>query len=296
MMLQPHPKLSDQRAIALLSAANIIRLPQIRQKLGAVFPRLDVVAPENLEHLAQIVRRSHNTHKLVLAVGGDGMLHHVFQSLDLDKQILGIVPSGTGNDVARALQYPKGLDAAIAYLRRLEAKSSDFGQINEYRYINSAGFGLDSHTLRVRHTHRGILRSNYLAAFIYSLATLKPIECTLVIDHEELSGRFYWVLAMNSPFIGGGTHIAPKATFDDGLLDVVLVKDTSKWTLIKSLPATVKGQHLGLDMVLYRQARTLICKTKQPIPILAVDGEERVCAQSDVTMSVRAGELQLLQP
>jgi diacylglycerol kinase (ATP) len=228
-------------------------------------------------------------------VGGDGMLHNVLQSIDPATQVLGIVPAGTGNDVARSLGYPKQLSAAIEHLSSLTPQPTDYGKINEYRFINSAGFGLDSETLRVRNASRGFLNRNYLAAYVYVLARLKPFACRLTIDGEVLDGRWYWVLAMNTPFIGGGTRIAPRAVIADGLLDAMLIKDTPKLNLLRHLPATVKGRHLELAIVVYRQAREIICVTEKPLDTLAVDGEERLCAGKEVKISVQAGKLSLLR-
>lgn len=294
-MPDPHPQLSGERALAVLSAANVIHLPELKQRLGQLFPNLDVIAPRDLEHLAEIIRRSHSTHRVVLSVGGDGMLHQVLQSIDLASQVLGLVPAGTGNDFARALNYPKGLSAAIEHLGKLTPQLTDYGRVNEYRYINSAGFGLDSETLRVRNTSTGLLHRNYIAAYLYVLAKLRPTACRLRIDGEELDGRWYWVLVMNSPYIGGGTLIAPRASITDGLLDVMLIKDTPKLNLIRHIPATVKGHHLGLSIVVYRQAREILCTTERPIDILAIDGEQRVCASSELRITVEAGKLSLLR-
>jgi diacylglycerol kinase (ATP) len=294
-MPDPHPQLAGERVIALLSAANVIRLEELKRLLGQVFPLLDIIAPRDLTHLGEIVRRSHSTHRVLLSVGGDGMLHHVLQNIDVARQILGLVPAGTGNDVAREIGYPKPLRAAIAHLGSLQARPTDFGKVNEYRFINSAGFGLDSETLRVRNNSRGLLHRNYLAAYVYVLARLRAFACQITIDGDRLDGRWYWVLAMNTPFIGGGTRIAPRAVMDDGLLDVMLIKDTAKLDLLRHMPATIKGQHLGLDIVVYRQARELICQTEKPLNMLAVDGEQCICAGRDVRIQVQAGQLSFLR-
>jgi len=290
-----HPQLSGERVIALLSAANVIRLEEIKRYLKQVFPSLDVIAPRDLPHLAEVLQRSRDTHRVVLSVGGDGMLHQVLQGIDPATQVLGIVPAGTGNDFARVINYPKQLRAAIEHLSNLKPQPTDYGKVNEYRFINSAGFGLDSETLRVRNHSRGILNRNYLAAYIYVLAKLRPLACRLSIDGEELDGRWYWVLAMNTPFIGGGTRVAPRAVIDDGLLDVMLIKDTPKLDLLRHLPATVKGNHLGLAIVVYRQAREIVCRTEKPLEMIAVDGEECFCAGREVRMQVQAGQLSLLR-
>jgi diacylglycerol kinase (ATP) len=294
-MLTPHPQLAGERAIALLSRANIDRLLEFKSLLTQVFPRMDVVAPQDLDHLGQVVKRSHGTHKLVLAIGGDGMLHQVLQHVNLADQVLGVLPAGTGNDFARSLNFPKGMRERIAHLAQLKTLPIDFGLINDVRFINSAGFGLDAATLRVRHTHGGLLHRSYQAAFLYGLVKMKPWDLKVDVDGELIEGLFYWPLAMNTPYIGGGVKIAPKALIDDGLLDIVLIKQLPKLKMAQLLPAAAKGQHLQLPEVIYRQARTAVCKVSRPVDWMAVDGEERICGAREVRFSVQAGRLAFLR-
>ncbi len=172
-ILEPHPTLAGERVLAVLSPRSIDRLPLCKRLLGAVFPRLDVISPRSLEHLRDVVQHSAATHALVLAVGGDGTLHQVLNALDLERQVLGIVPSGTGNDFVRTLNLPTGFTQAIAGLHALTLQPTDYGVINGMRYHNSAGFGLDSATLRLREERRNWLTRNYNMAFLMALAGLE---------------------------------------------------------------------------------------------------------------------------
>jgi len=230
----------------------------------------------------------------VVAVGGDGTLHQLLQGLSLDSQVLGILPCGTGNDFARTLDLPRRLGARIRRLSRLRPRALDFGTANGVRFINSAGFGIDSETLKTRQRSRGRLGANYNVAFLRTLLRFRSVEARIACDDEVHAGRVCWVLAMNSPFIGGGTRIAPRASTDDGLLDLLLVKEASRFELLKYFPAAVRGTHLGLPITTYRQVKGLSISLAEHLDYLALDGELHLCGSDTVEIAVQAGGLRFL--
>jgi len=291
--LTPHPQLADERDCAALRA-NIERLPEFQISTHPSLPRIDVVAPQDLETLGQVVSAA-TARTSCARYRRRRMLHQVLQHVNLAEQVLGVLPAGTGNDFARSLTSLRACRERIAHLAQLKVLPIDFGLINEVRFINSAGFGLDAATLRVRHTMVALLHRSYQAAFLYALVKMRPWELHVDVDGELLEGLFYWPLAMNTPYIGGGVKIAPKALIDDGLLDIVLIKQLPKLKMAQLLPAAAKGQHLHLPAVIYRQARKAVCKVSRPVDWMAVDGEERICSSREVSFSVQADKLSFLR-
>ena len=100
---------------------------------------------------------------------------------------------------------------------------------------------------------------------------------------------------MNTPTIGGGTRIAPKARIDDGLLEVLLVRETGKLNLIRHMPAALRGEHLGLPFLHYRQAQRIECRLEQRLDYLAIDGELRYSGEAAVTFEIRPGAMSFLR-
>jgi diacylglycerol kinase (ATP) len=291
-----HPTYSEQRVLAVLKPAELFRLDLLKTLLKAVFPRIEIVSPQSLEHLKDLLRRCRTTHPLVVAIGGDGTLHQVLQELDLERQVLALLPLGTGNDFARAIGYPTGLQKKISRLATLHPLPTDFGEMSGHRFINSAGFGLDSATLALRANNpNNRILQNYNLAFIKVLARLKPVVAEIEIDGERLSGNYFWTLAMNNAFIGGGTRIAPAAKVDDGELDVLLVRADSKWELLVNLPRAIKGRHLGMQQVVYRQATQMKCRCAEPVTYLAADGELHFHGERLVEFQTRVGSLTMLR-
>jgi diacylglycerol kinase (ATP) len=298
----PHPELADERVLAVLSPGALTQYELLKHWLPEVFPRVQLIAPRDLLHLHELVRRSAATHRLVLACGGDGTLHHCLAALDLEQQVLGILPCGSGNDFASCLGFPRGMRQAIGHLSGLGVRATDIGLANGSRYINSAGFGIDTETLKLRRRSGRLWQRHYKFLFIRALARMQPLPIRLSWSgstdtgvSEEQAG-FFWVLAMNSPVIGGGTRIAPLSRLDDGLLDMVCIRRVGKLELLRRMPDAIAGRHLELaDLTLFRQVTSISVELDRPLDYLALDGELTLCSQSRLTFSVMPRALSFLR-
>jgi len=205
--------------------------------------------------------------KALVVVGGDGMVHlGVLMATQFDIP-LGLIPSGTGNDAARHLEIPLGSpEQALAVL--LEALASkpraiDYGvstgpdgQAIPFVCVLSAGFDaiVNERANRLRFP-KG--RHRYTVALLIELAKLRPLEYTVHIDGEDLSGKYLLVAVANARSFGGGMKVTPDAMIDDGRLDVLLVKPLSRVEFLMIYPRVFKGTHVTDPRVIIRQATTV---------------------------------------
>ncbi len=184
----------------------------------------------------------------VVAVGGDGLIHHSLPALVGTGIVLGIVPSGTGNDFARSLGLPRrrrsstlrsvGPDCAIDLLR---VAFSD-GTSALAATVVTAGFsGRVNKTANDRSFPRGQLK--YTAASFTELRRLRS-SAVVVEGSPELSGPCTMLAVANTRHFGGGMAIAPTADPTDGLLDLTIVGDVPAWQLALVLPTVFAGQHV----------------------------------------------------
>lgn len=293
--LAPHPEYADKRCLALISPGNLYRLDWLKANLPRVLPRVDCIAPRDIGHLNEVIRRSADTHRLLLTVGGDGTLNRVLNAANLAGQVLGLLPLGTGNDLARSIGMPRRPLAALRWLQSASARPTDVLRINGVLSHNSAGFGLDCDTLRVREASQGLAHRNYQVAFLNALRQFKPMELSIRSEERELSGSFMWVLAMNARFIGGGTLVAPAALLDDGLMDVVLFKRMPALQLLAYLPRVMAGTHGGLRGITHFRCRRLICSSERPTDYIAADGELYYQLQSKVEIECMPAAILLLR-
>jgi diacylglycerol kinase (ATP) len=190
----------------------------------------------------------------LVVVGGDGMVSLGVNLLAGTEIPLGIVPSGTGNDLARGLGIPVGnTEAAIDMLldrlsvapRTIDAgriTTSD-GRLTWFASVASAGFdAVVNERANLMRWPRG--RSRYNVALLRELAVLKPIGYRLVLDGVESRTSAMLVAAGNNVSLGGGMRLVPDAKLDDGLLDVVVVQPLSRIAFLRIFPRVFRGTHV----------------------------------------------------
>jgi diacylglycerol kinase (ATP) len=290
-----HSEFGGERVLAIISPGCLFRLDWLKFKVGQVFPRLDCLAPRDLDHLADAVKRSVKTHRVVMAVGGDGTLHRVINSADLAEQVIALLPMGTGNDLARSLAVPNSVDSALKWLAGTRSKPTDLVSICGILAHNSAGFGLDTATLHVRDSRRGLAHSNYNVAFLIALRELKPLRLKITWEGGGITGEYLWVLGMNSRFIGKGTMIAPDASLDDGLLDVVLIEKTPPLKLLAMMPSVIQGKHDRLKPLRHLKSSVLVCESEQPVDYIAADGELYYVLERRIEIRSLPGAMRMLR-
>ncbi len=263
----------DIRCLLVINPRQIILKSTIEEIARKHFHRFDVVCPDDLFSLSKLVEFASKTYDMVMAGGGDGTLNRVIQALDREKVGLGVLPLGSGNDFARNYRFGKSITEQISFFAKASWHKVDMIRANNLFFMNSGGIGLDAETLYTRELSQGKFLRNYEIAFLRTIPKLQPIKCRVGLDSESFEGEFLWVLAMNNRWIGGGMLAAPNAKFDDGLLDVILVKSVPKIRLVSLFPLIYSGNHVANKSVIYRQAESLIIETEQTVSKLALDGE-----------------------
>ncbi len=181
---------------------------------------------------------------LVIA-GGDGMVHIGVQALAGTDTVLGIIPAGTGNDVARYFDLPrKDPRAAAERVLAGRTRTIDLARSGSQYFttVLCAGFDAVVNERANRMTWpKGQMRYN--VATLAELRTFNPLRYTLDLDGETRSFEAMMVSVGNGPSFGGGLRITEGALLDDGLLDVVIIKPMSKPALIRTYPKLFKGTH-----------------------------------------------------
>ena len=209
----------------------------------------------------------------LIVVGGDGMVHLGVNLVAKTKVPLGIVPSGTGNDMARALGIPyDNTEAAIESLvAALEAGprvidaglirhvDADTGAKKETWFACAISAGFDAIVNeRANHMTRPKGPSRYIIALGIELVKLKPIEYELTLDGVTTVTKASLISIGNGVSIGGGMKITPDAKLDDGLLDVLVVKPLSRVAFMRIFPRVFKGEHLTDPRVTVQRAKRIV--------------------------------------
>jgi len=205
----------------------------------------------------------------LVVVGGDGMVHLGINALaglavPYGTVPLGIVPSGTGNDMARALSLPLN-DATAACERILAALDGggrliDAGRVTGngatrwFAGVVSAGFDAAvNERANAWRWPRG--RSRYNLAMLRELATFKAVDYTVTADGETWRQGAMLISVANGQSIGGGMKVTPDSVLDDGFLDLFIVKPLSRVRFLAVFPKVFSGRHTGHRAVHIRQVR-----------------------------------------
>ena len=218
--------------------------------------------------------------ELVVAAGGDGTLNEVVNGAveHLDRVRVGLIPLGTGNDFARMLDLPDSIDACIDVLNRGHVRAVDLVRVTTdvVRYFLNVSAGGFSGTVGEKLTAE-IKKSwgplAYIRCAAEALPELRAYRTQIVLDNTStLELDLYNAIIANGRFVAGGTPVAPEASIDDGLLDLVLVPEESGGNIALMAAQMIVGKHLGSEAVVFRRAAK-IAVTSTPGMWFNVDGE-----------------------
>lgn len=181
----------------------------------------------------------------LVVCGGDGMAHLGVQAVAGTPVPLGLIPSGTGNDVARYLDVPRADPVAAAdCVVAGRTRTIDLARVGATYFVTVLAAGFDAivnERANAMSWPRGQMRYNL--ATLVELRTFRPVPYTLSLDGEDHQVEAMLVAVGNGPSYGGGLRITEGAALDDGLLDVVVIKGMSRFGLIRTYPKLFSGTH-----------------------------------------------------
>ena len=193
----------------------------------------------------------------VVAVGGDGLVNIALQVVGGTGVPLGIIPAGTGNDIARSLGlFPGEPIAAADLVVTGRTRAVDLGRANGRWFAAVLGSGFDSlvNERANRMTWpRG--RARYNLAILAELRTFRPVPFVLDLEGESWHTEAMLVAVGNGSSYGGGMRVCPDARLDDGLLDVTVLGPISKPEFVRVFPTVYRGTHVHHPAVTVRRAR-----------------------------------------
>jgi diacylglycerol kinase (ATP) len=233
----------------------------------------------------------------VIIAGGDGSVHLGVNGLAragaLERVVLGIVPAGTGNDLATFLGMPRDLDAALAALAVAEPRPLDLGDMNGLYFANASCGGYFGEVSEATSSELKSVakRLAYVLAGATVLLQHTPTPTRLTADTEfgplEWEGPLSMFAVCNGMTVGGGRPLAPAASVSDGLFDAFFVKEVSGTGLAGLLLQMGRGLHLEHDRVIGFRARALTLQFAEPT-LVNVDGEVAPTLRAVYTVHPRA--------
>jgi YegS/Rv2252/BmrU family lipid kinase len=187
----------------------------------------------------------------IISVGGDGTAYEVINGIGSSKAILGILPSGTGNDFVRMIKKSKDYDEILKTLKISKTKKIDIGKANNRYYLNCSSVGIDAEIVKETEKIKKYISgpSAYFLGVFKTLLKYKNKEVDIFIDGKKIRRNIELVAVSNGKYYGGGMKINPTADFEDGLLDICLVNKMNKLKFALLFSTVFKGKHIKFKEV-----------------------------------------------
>lgn len=264
-------------------------LPRLQAAIGS-FARLEVLSTRDAgDAFTRIVATRLEPFDGLVVAGGDGTLFEVLNGLYAhpsgQRLPLGVVPVGTGNAFARDLglapgDWEKGLAIVRAGRRRrvdvgrVEFAAEGAGPNGGYYFINIVGAGLPVDALHTAERLKALGPSAYSVAAFWHAMRLRSHALRLEVDGQPLEEEAVFVEVSNTRYTGTSFLMAPEARFDDGLLDLTLLRRLPRHRLLRLFPTIYSGRHVEHPEVMTRQAREVRILAPQGLQLVP-DGEFR---------------------
>ncbi len=209
----------------------------------------------------------------IIVVGGDGTLHEVINGFsNFDKVTLGIIPCGTGNDFASALNLPFNVEKAIDVILNGKSQYTDFMQMPTVRGLNVIGTGIDVDVLKRYESLKRKNKFGYTSSLIKTLFNFEYSDFTATLDGKETKHRSFVAGIANGHRYGGGIPVCPVADPSDGKLDFIAVKEMPKLKIIGAFLKLKAGKVLKLKQTTHEKAEKIKIDIAKPYTV-NVDGE-----------------------
>jgi YegS/Rv2252/BmrU family lipid kinase len=259
-------------------------LPDVQGALEGHGLRVRCELTRDLDHARVLAHEAAVAGETIICLSGDGMVGAVADAVrEMPDTLLGVLPGGRGNDLARVLGIPADPVAACATVAHGIARPIDLGLVctaqsdtSARAFVGIASVGFDSDANRIANEAPA-----WLGGLVYAYGALRALlfwrpahfEIELDPPGERLSVSGYTVGACNSKTYGGGMRAAPGALLDDGLLEVVVLESVSKIKfLTRILPKVFSGTHVHEPNVRVYRAREVSVSADRPFTMYA-DGD-----------------------
>jgi len=258
------------------------RMPRIKEIFVEAGIEVNVHASRAVGDLEEQVRAEvRNGAERIIVAGGDGSVHEAVNGIMLAERParLGVIPTGTGNDFAKACAIPLDWERATTLLvDRLSADVSsrriDIGRMNDRYFANGAGIGFDAKVTSVARSYQWPIGD-----FVYLFAIFRCMidgiatpDVVISTDSLQWSGPVTLASISNGPWVGGMFHIAPMANNGDGEFELLIAGPVSRLRMISLLPKLIRGRHMQEKEISHASAKRVSIEASAEVPS-HLDGE-----------------------
>lgn len=264
--------------------------------ISAYFPQAEILFTQYAAHATELATRAvQNGCERVFVAGGDGTINEVARVLVSTPVVLGILPKGSGNGLARELKIPLQFEKALAVLQKASVQACDVGVANGEYFFNVAGVGIEA-DIAYQFDQYGKTGKRgkwpYFKLGFKQVFHYRPTTLRVQYDGKAETLSPLTLVFANGTQYGSGFYIAPQARLNDGKLEMVEVKNVSKCRLALSAPAFFCKRPLPTGVVRNQSVTKAVIEADKDF-VYHLDGEPKVAAHR-LEISLRPRALQLL--
>jgi YegS/Rv2252/BmrU family lipid kinase len=233
---------------------------------------------------------------IIVACGGDGTINEVASCIIDTPIILGIIPLGSGNGLASNLKISKNIQKAISIIKKQDVKKIDVGSLNKFYFFSNTGVGFDAHVIKNYEESNNRKLLSYVKAVFKSFKNIKENHAIdVTINEESFTINPFMIFVSNSNELGYKVSLTPKASLEDGLLDVIIVSKLNVFKIVLfSLLMIFKKHHL-LKEVKSFQTKNMVLSQKDTNHFkMQIDGEFRLLETNEVNISILEKKLNVI--
>lgn len=235
--------------------------------------------------------------QIMVACGGDGTINEIASCLVGTSIVLGIIPYGSGNGLASHLKIPKNIDDAIQLIKSEKVTKVDVGRINKNYFFSNTGSGFDANV--IKHYERSKKRKfiSYIQATIQAFIELHSSKKSIQIsvNDDVIYDNPFMIFISNSNELGYKFSLTPKASLQDGFLDVMIVPRMGKLkTFLFGILLLMKKQHLLKEIKSYQDKSIKIKQKKDRFYQTQIDGELHTIDADTISITVMEKSLNVI--
>jgi YegS/Rv2252/BmrU family lipid kinase len=245
-------------------------IPSIQARCAKEQVSCQIIQTTRPKEALNIASQFRNSDSTIVAVGGDGTTNEVMSGLIGSDVIFGILPFGSGNDIASSFRiHPHN---ALDILFQNNSKKFDVATVNENYFLGVASCGFDTEVNRTANRIPRVIKGStlYVLSIFLTLIKFQAPMLTIELPDKIIQKEIMLLAVGHGDRYGGGMLITPNASREDGLFDLCLVEKVSKFELIKLIPKVFKGLHITHPKVTYLK-----------VPMLKIIGKGTVYADGE---------------
>lgn len=233
---------------------------------------------------------------VIVACGGDGTINEVASCLIHSKIALGIIPLGSGNGLASNLKIPKNIENAISLIKKHAVKQIDVGQLNIHYFFSNTGIGFDAQVIKNYEASKERTWKSYIKATLKSLKKVSNLaEVETNFNGKTIHHKPFLIFISNSNQMGYKISLTPKASLQDGKLDVLIVKEISAFKIfIFTILMLFKSHHILSGVDCYQTKAIKITLKNKPLFQIQIDGEFKMIKNQTINISILEGALKVI--